>query len=365
MAEKTKLIGRDGRTYDDVVALNLGEAHARMKKQMAEDIKKQNKLLQQDIQLKQQNIQLQQQSIQTQREIANKQINLELQKEQNKKVEANKQRKHEREMRICSLFDEAGISIDLYYDYINKSMHNDDIQKEINLINSNIKVLEKYRNYNRKELDNYAYRINNNKEPKNELTDYILECRDGAFRTKSSKELKQYDDELLKYNESKEKITTSAIALSILSLILLIIFCVTHSSIFIFSFIILAAITIILITQINSHKIDISRIESNLKNTEVFDENKLKSNFDKKINELKNDLKIYENDAIKSIEPNINKFTTFRKEHYNSTIEKLLLDVGYKDRVIKLGFKYEMVNNSNKKKDGTIEDYIEYFETHS
>ena len=104
MADNKKLIGRDGRTYDNLTALNLGDSFARMEEQKADDIQKQNKLLEQNMRMQQQ--------------IANQNYELEMQKEHNKQLEADKQRKHEKEMRLLKLFDEVGISKNIYDKYL-------------------------------------------------------------------------------------------------------------------------------------------------------------------------------------------------------------------------------------------------------
>lgn len=57
-----------------------------------------------------------------------------------------------------------------------------------------------------------------------------------------------------------------------------------------------------------------------------------------------------------------NNFIEFRKKHYNSKVEKLLIDVGIKDTVLNLGLEYPKINVNNKKKDGSVEDYIAYFD---
>lgn len=100
----------------------------------------------------------------------------------------------------------------------------------------------------------------------------------------------------------------------------------------------------------------------------------IKQTFDYKkyISKLKEMLS-YEEDKLKTLEERlqsnnkktIDDFNNFRLNHYNSDIEKLLDIVGFEGKVARLELEYMKVNNGNKKKDGTIEDYIEYFESHS
>ena len=89
----------------------------------------------------------------------------------------------------------------------------------------------------------------------------------------------------------------------------------------------------------------------------------------KEINDIKEFLSKREKEIQKNIDEiileNWNDFINFRKEHYNSSIEKILLDAGFKEKIIELGFDYPKINSSNKVKDGTIEDYIAYFDNFS
>ena len=87
-------------------------------------------------------------------------------------------------------------------------------------------------------------------------------------------------------------------------------------------------------------------------------EDQLKSSIEyanKKIEEAQKKLSLL-------LEKPIKEFNKFRFNHYNSSVEKLLKDVEFDIIVLNLGFDYPKINNSNKIKDGTVEDYITYFE---
>jgi len=43
-------------------------------------------------------------------------------------------------------------------------------------------------------------------------------------------------------------------------------------------------------------------------------------------------------------------------------VEKLLIDVGIKETVLNLNLEYPKINVNNKIKDGSVEDYIAYFD---
>lgn len=59
---------------------------------------------------------------------------------------------------------------------------------------------------------------------------------------------------------------------------------------------------------------------------------------------------------------NYNEFTLFRRQHYNSSFEKLLLDLDIDEAYKKYDIEFVKVNNNNKVSDGTIEDYISFIE---
>ncbi len=66
--------------------------------------------------------------------------------------------------------------------------------------------------------------------------------------------------------------------------------------------------------------------------------------------------------AFEDVEAKWKNFVDFRMEHYNAQLEKLFLDVGLKNEVEPFGLDYPKINKNNKKGDGTVEDYIAYFD---
>lgn len=114
----------------------------------------------------------------------------------------------------------------------------------------------------------------------------------------------------------------------------------------------------------DSIKKDIETLERSLKH----EEDSLKKEKVINIDKLKEKREKID-DSIVAIRKKINarnekiveEFINFRKEHYNSDIEKYLLDMGLKELFHEYDIKYTIVNNKNKIKEGTIEDYIDYF----
>ena len=65
---------------------------------------------------------------------------------------------------------------------------------------------------------------------------------------------------------------------------------------------------------------------------------------------------------LKTFESIWNIFVEFREEHYNSKIEKILIETGVKEKVESTGLPYKKINSANKTSDGTIEEYEIFFD---
>ena len=122
--------------------------------------------------------------------------------------------------------------------------------------------------------------------------------------------------------------------------------------------------TIYLVTTLSKYNNKIMRNEELIKYSSV-DYSKYSKQLNNLIEKEEKRISSLDERYKKEVEPIIDDFYSFRINHYNPKIEKLLDDVGYSELIKQYGFKLKSINNSNKKKDGTIEDYIEYFETHS
>jgi len=118
---------------------------------------------------------------------------------------------------------------------------------------------------------------------------------------------------------------------------------------------------------------NIDSILTNLKYYKTLKVNKIEpkkylKNYIKDLENQLNDYGAAEKKFINNLHMKWNDFTDFRKNHYNSKVEKLLIDVGFKDIISEfnaatnLGLKYPKINVNNKIKDGSVEDYIAYFD---
>lgn len=346
----SKYIGKDGGWYD-----NYGEYRAANTKY--EQQEKQNTLLeQQNKRIEQQNRLIEQQN----------QLNYQLEYEKiqkNYELEMNKLQ-HEEKMRILRLFDDIGISKETYDTYINTKFMNETTnellkQKDAHLLMSSKYDFLLHHNEKLAELGLDAVMEIKKKYDMYDIDDRISEeCYDKVSKTKQ----KEKEDLIIKSKRAKKWLVGSFISTPI-SLALFIAVCEGPEPI-VYTMIILMAC--IVATMIVTGCIS-SQTEKQIK--EIPDKEFNVDKYHNKLNmliaqEIENANKLSET-IKKDSEKQLNALYSFRVNHYNANVEKLLIDVGFKDLVESLGLEYKKVNNSNKKKDGTIEDYIEYFETNS
>lgn len=105
----------------------------------------------------------------------------------------------------------------------------------------------------------------------------------------------------------------------------------------------------------NSRKLDVKKAKKKLK-----DANKENDDYLKELQEKEQTLK---QEMIKTIKLKWDDFVEFRKKHYLYNFEKLLLDMELDKKIKDIGLEYPKINKSNKISDGTIEDYVEYFDS--
>lgn len=105
----------------------------------------------------------------------------------------------------------------------------------------------------------------------------------------------------------------------------------------------------------NSRKLDVKKAKKKLK-----DANKENDDYLKELQEKEQTLK---QEMIKTTKLKWDDFVEFRKKHYLYNFEKLLLDMELDKKIKDIGLEYPKINKSNKISDGTIEDYVEYFDS--
>ena len=105
----------------------------------------------------------------------------------------------------------------------------------------------------------------------------------------------------------------------------------------------------------NSRKLDVKKAKKKLKDANKENDDYLK--------ELQEKEQILKQEMIKTTKLKWDDFVEFRKKHYLYNFEKLLLDMELDKKIKDIGLEYPKINKSNKISDGTIEDYVEYFDS--
>ena len=108
------------------------------------------------------------------------------------------------------------------------------------------------------------------------------------------------------------------------------------------------------IKHMNCEEVDFSKV------CKEFDKSKIRC--EKRLKDLDIQIQTKQADILKELLPKWNDFVDFRKKHYNSQFENLLLDLELKDKIEEMGIEYCKINNNNKTSNGTIDDYIAYFD---
>lgn len=349
MSIENKFLSRDGKYYNTLTEASRASIAWDEKMDLQ---KKQNQLLEQ------QNILMEHQN----------QLNYQLEQEKiqnNYELEMNKLQ-HEEKMRILRLFDDIGISKETYDTYINAKFTNETTNELLKQRDEHLLMSSKYdfllhEDEKIEELGNSAVDKTMDKYDMYSLRNSI---RSNCYDKASKVDLKKREN----IKAQKNKIDNIVALEFIVGYISFPICCFLTSEDIIDSAILFWFVLLIVLVILGL--IFNSKLKSIDEKLELFPEEKLnEKKYETKLNELLEQANKAANKIIETIKNNneqqLNDLYKFRVEHYNSNVEKLLIDVGFKDLVESFGLEYKKVNNSNKKKDGNIEDYIEYFETNS
>lgn len=325
--------------------------------------------------------------LEEQNQLMQKQL-LEKNKLEREKIESNiklekEKMDHEEKMRILKLLDDIGLNKNVFDEFV-----------EYLIGSKRADIISNY-NYEIKEAENQIYNINKFFENPEENFNYVEDLVPSSSLDKIIdviKNMKKYingprdpqtvnyiqnyfksnhNDEYLLWMKNDNKYGSIAF-LGLLSFITGLILKNTLDSNLPF-FICLFLCFIFFLIGISG------TIKSNNLNDIVKNEfNKLTKEFDNELKKVKKelldtkedkekDIKFYK-DGIEIFSGNTDvsnrwkDFENFRKKHYNQKIENLLLEVGLKEKIEELGIKYIRINNNNKINDGSIEDYIIYFD---
>lgn len=330
--------GKDGKRYDTWGQQHEADARYEQHLEQKKLLEEQNQLLSEQIKI---NIKIEQEK--------------QLREAQKEKLQLM-QMEHEKEMRILKLFDDVGISKNTFDTYLSKSIFTDDYYSSTEKINGNIIYLEQLKTLLEAIEDPFFDMTKYFKDEK--LLDLEKEISADCYAVDKEEQVaKRIEIEQLK---RKKK---NAIILLILTSIFLIFidFAVVSNDNVYFFFSLLTVINcIVQVTFYIKSLKKIDDIKVSLDKPKL-DEKKYADKLKKLINDTDKEIQIVKKNLISMIEKPINDFNSFRFSHYNSDIEKLLMDIEFNVTILGLGFDYPGINNSNKIKDGTIEDYVTYF----
>lgn len=333
MGTKNKVLSQDGKYYDSieeaVAATYVYKEQKGIQEEQNRLIEKQNRLIEEQNRI---NAQLEYDKMQNDYNIEMKKLN------------------HAEKMRLYKLFDDVGISKNIYDEYINKCLN-------LKKVLSTMRVV-KYFNFLLNPLDYSTEEYGKLYEEYSDLN-YLEEQIDQKCMLKcDATEIEKYN-KVKKINDALELVWGFGIIICFIGFILSAFLSTEIIDSLVPFFIWLGYLVIFIIFSIIVKIVKSKFPESK--------EPKSTIDYDKR-NKLLEQAKLKaEKDYSKELEPirtAIEEFTNFRINHYNKDIEKLLVDCEYKALVEGLGIKYQIVNVNNKKKNGKVEDYTAFFEEH-
>ena len=329
--------------------------------------------------------------LEEQNQLMQKQL-LEKNKLEREKIESNiklekEKMGHEEKMRILKLLDDIGLNKNVFDEFVNYLTHTNR-NNIILLLNEEIK-----------EAENQIYNIDKFFENPEENFDYVEDLVPSSSLDKTIdiiKNMKKYlkepkkpeninyiksyftsnpNDEYLLYETDSKKGIRNFLILFVLAFLSLFISIsivdIFNSALPVFIGVFLDFIFIIIAIHYLKKSNNLSYIVNKVLDELTKEFNNEVKNIRKELLETKEDneksVKHYK-DEVKRLSDNTEvsnrweDFVNFRKKHYNQKIENLLLEVGLKEKIEELGIKYIRINNNNKINDGSIEDYIIYFD---
>ncbi len=329
--------------------------------------------------------------LEEQNQLMQKQL-LEKNKLEREKIESNiklekEKMDHEEKMRILKLLDDIGLNKNVFDEFVNYLTHTNR-NNIILLLNEEIK-----------EAENQIYNIDKFFENPEENFDYVEDLVPSSSLDKTIdiiKNMKKYlkepkkpeninyiksyftsnpNDEYLLYETDSKKGIRNFLILFVLAFLSLFISIsivdIFNSALPVFIGVFLDFIFIIIAIHYLKKSNNLSDIVNKVLDELTKEFNNEVKNIRKELLETKEDneksVKHYK-DEVKRLSDNTKvsnrweDFVNFRKKHYNQKIENLLLEVGLKEKIEELGIKYIRINNNNKINDGSIEDYIIYFD---
>ena len=373
-------IGYDGKEYDTYLEMvGADEKYKNMKKQ-TELLNEQNRLMEE------QNYRIQRES----------EMNRLLEEEKiiNDKLIAEEKIEHDKEMRLLSLFDGVGLNKTFYDEFISY-LFKDDILNLIDIneknnnkisdIKNNIMLINKYLD-GKEEFDKvskFIYEDISKDElirDKNLFEEYLKNHNRTYQNTIISKLNLDDTDEFSELNSKVEKNTETGTKFAIGAFISLFVGLMFSDSDFIPTLAIVSMFICVIVglyyflngNNRKASKMLDSLVKESLDNInkqimEYEDSDYIKNKLNKQVDNFNGQIKNIElenknyDKKLDDVKVKWNDFVKFRKSHYNSKIESLFIDAGLEKQINSLGLDYCRITSDNKKKNGTIEDYITYF----
>ena len=406
-----KWLGRDGKYYDDLLSKNLADRQVDLQEKQLSELQRQNALKQQELFAQQQNAENER------RERAFQQEN----QRRHERELAQQQFNHDQEMRILGLFDSIGLNNSYYDKFINYLLggvtdyndvknrlinDNDYMEEKLNILKELLpdpakkikKMQQELKKYNEKSnlnkvdsekkdaLEDKLYIIEDifedcyitNDKLKEVLTDALENFEYSKLNSIDEKDISDPDNSSILYAKRNLYKYYFVIVICVIIIVICIVAMISIDADDDFAsinclFLLADAVMLIpLIKMIFLKKRIISEIQEELSHEEKFKyldfkkvndkAQKLNKEFQQKVVDNKHKLDNMEKEISQNVLPKWNDFIEFRKKHYISQFENLLLDLKLPEMIQSLGLEYPKINNKNKIKNGSIEDYITYFD---
>ena len=406
-----KWLGRDGKYYDDLLSKNLADRQVDLQEKQLSELQRQNALKQQELFTQQRNAENEK------RERAFQQEN----QRRHERELAQQQFNHDQEMRILGLFDSIGLNKSYYDKFINYLLggvtdyndvknrlinDNDYMEEKLNILKELLpdpakkikKMQQELKKYNEKSnlnkvdsekkdaLEDKLYTIEDmfedcyvtNDKLKKVLADTLENFEYSKLNSIDEKDISDPDNSSILYAKRNLYKYYFVIAICVIIIVICIVAMISidsdddFASIFCLCLLADVVMLIPLIKIIFLKKRIISEIQEELSREEKFKyldskkvndkAQKLNKELQQKVIDNKHKLDNMEKEISQNVLPKWNDFIEFRKKHYISQFENLLLDLKLPEMIQSLGLEYPKINNKNKIKNGSIEDYITYFD---
>lgn len=392
MSERYKYEGRDGGRYDTLDEVRSADTRYRQQEKQNQLLAEQNKILANQ---NAEALQLEREKMQIQKQLEEKRIEA----ERLSHLAQLAQMEHEEEMRILKLCDDVGITkeaIDSFRDYLflpPKELQKlkEDIDNKYGNPDEEIENAKSYllkddtlifKNYSQLFPPIYELKKQLSSEREAEIREQFLEWIDKPEEyTKELTKIDAYDTSVnLKKEEKTKMINIIIVIVSIILLIIILSYNVNAKQMGDIatgiSFVSVLTLPLVIIyfmykmfkddeipklqKKLETKFTDMKYVET-LKINKIEPKKVLKNHIEEMEKEL-NNFNANFTEYYNNMTDKWNDFIEFRKKHYNSKVEKLLIDVGIKETVLNIGLEYPKINVNNKIKDGSVEDYIAYFD---